>query len=70
MDCHCGCKQPANRNFLPGHDQKLRSELEKQVGSLLNLERLVALNRSLIKRTINVTDFEREVRELFRSASA
>jgi hypothetical protein len=36
-------------DFLPGHDQKLRSEIEKQVGGLLKLRELVEreLGRSI-----------------------
>jgi hypothetical protein len=41
MTCHCGCDQPAKRNFLPGHDQKLRAKLGAQTGGLLGLEELV-----------------------------
>lgn len=40
--CACGCGgTPASGNFLPGHDQKLRSALEQRAGGLLALRDLV-----------------------------
>ncbi|WP_435659689.1 hypothetical protein [Leisingera caerulea] len=34
-NCICGCEQPTKGGkFLPGHDQKLRAAIEKQVGGL------------------------------------
>ena len=32
--CECGCGQESEREFLPGHDQKLRTQLESRAGSL------------------------------------
>lgn len=40
-ECQCGCGQESAREFLPGHDQKLRTALEAQVGGLLALRTLV-----------------------------
>jgi hypothetical protein len=41
-NCECGCgAKPAEGQFLPGHDQRLRSQLEQRVGGLLSLRRLV-----------------------------
>lgn len=40
--CKCGCgKQPARGDYLPGHDQKLRARLEREVGGLLPLRDVV-----------------------------
>jgi len=39
--CECGCGQESTRDFLPGHDQKLRTQLEARVGGLLRLRALV-----------------------------
>ena len=40
--CECGCGGETKKGlFLPGHDQRLRSELEKKIGGLLNLRTLV-----------------------------
>jgi hypothetical protein len=42
MSCECGCgESPTRGDFLPGHDQRLRSSLEKRVGGLLALRTLV-----------------------------
>jgi hypothetical protein len=40
--CQCGCGEEAgSRDFLPGHDQKLRIMLERRVGGLLELRSLM-----------------------------
>lgn len=40
--CECGCGQEsAGGQFKPGHDQKLRTDLETRVGGILALRRLV-----------------------------
>ena len=37
MECACGCGGiTAGGNFLPGHDQRLRAELERRVGGLIS----------------------------------
>jgi hypothetical protein len=41
--CSCGCGERTGGGlFRPGHDQKLRTDLERRAGGLLNLSRLVA----------------------------
>ncbi|HET7458111.1 MAG TPA: hypothetical protein VFJ74_10715 [Gemmatimonadaceae bacterium] len=41
--CACGCGEPTEGGvFRPGHDQKLRTALERRVGGLLALRELVA----------------------------
>jgi hypothetical protein len=41
-DRKCGCGNPVNgTNFLPGHDQKLRTMLVNEVGGLFALQELV-----------------------------
>jgi hypothetical protein len=40
--CACGCdEQTAGGVFRPGHDQRLRSDLERRVGGLVALKSLV-----------------------------
>ena len=40
--CECGCEgSTQGGNFLPGHDQRLRSSLEERVGGLLGLRTLI-----------------------------
>lgn len=42
MDCECGCGETAlNGVFKPGHDQKLRADLERRTGGILELRSLV-----------------------------
>jgi len=51
-ECNCGCGgQTAGGKFLPGHDQKLRAEIERQMGGLIKLKELV---ESHLMRTIKV----------------
>ena len=42
--CACGCSEITNGSgdFLVGHDQKLRTAIERHVGGVLELRRLVA----------------------------
>ncbi len=39
--CQCGCGSDASSDFVPGHDQKLRAELERRVGGILALRSIV-----------------------------
>lgn len=39
--CECGCGQGAEREFLPGHNQKLRTQLESRAGGVLALRDLI-----------------------------
>ena len=40
--CECGCGGTTERgDFLQGHDQRLRANLEQRVGGLLKLRALV-----------------------------
>jgi hypothetical protein len=64
--CKCGCNlESATGDFAPGHDQKLRIRLEKEVGGLLALERLVKTAKSYAIGDISGQEFECQVRQLF-----
>lgn len=40
--CECGCgRAPASGRFLPGHDPRLRSDLEQRVGGFLALRSII-----------------------------
>ena len=39
--CECGCGDPATSDFIPGHDQKLRTSLERRGGGVIRLRELV-----------------------------
>ena len=48
--CECGCgEQTSGGDFLPGHDQKLRAAIEREIGGLLKLREFVEekLGRSI-----------------------
>jgi hypothetical protein len=63
--CECGCGQESAREFLPGHDQKLRSQLESRVGGLLQLRTLVDAAESYAHRESSGNAFTQRVRSLF-----
>lgn len=44
--CECGCGQTCSGEFSPGHDQKLRVQLERRVGGLLRLRDLIDATES------------------------
>jgi hypothetical protein len=45
-ECACGCGEPTKRaKYLQGHDQKLRKQLEEQVGGLPLLASLVKVTQ-------------------------
>lgn len=47
--CECGCGEtPAGGMFLPGHDQRLRKDLEERVGGLLALRGVPRLLGALL----------------------
>lgn len=66
--CKCGiCGQDAasGRDFLPGHDMKLRKEIEKKVGGLFNLNDLVDVAEKYSRGEIESQKFTKRVREIF-----
>lgn len=64
--CKCGCGEESSRNFLPGHDQKLRITLEHQVGGLLSLRGLVESAKSYANGELSDEALCQTVREVFR----
>lgn len=65
MTCRCGCNQESRRNFLPGHDQKLRASLERRTGNLLGLEKLVNAAESFADGTQNERTLSAIIQEVF-----
>jgi hypothetical protein len=42
MECQCGCGAVVlTASFQPGHDQKLRADLERRVGGIFGVRELV-----------------------------
>ncbi len=68
MECACGCGiVPANGNFLPGHDQRLRTDLERRVGGLISLRMLVEAAEHFVEGNVGSSQFNGMVKELFRN---
>ena len=64
-DCACGCgESTAGGIFLPGHDQRLRTKLERRVGGLLSLARLVDAADDLDSGRATAEELARRIREL------
>lgn len=68
MECACGCgKEPAKGVFLPGHDQRLRTDLERRVGGLISLSMLVEAAEQFVEGNIGGSRFNGMVKELFKN---
>ena len=65
----CG-QEPESGQFLPGHDQKLRADLERRVGGLIPLKHLVASAESYATGNSSESDFTKTIRQLFTHQSA
>lgn len=64
MDCQCGCDERALKgSFKPGHDQRLRADLERRVGGILNL-------RSLVEAAENYSTGKSDSEELAKRVEA
>jgi hypothetical protein len=66
--CECGCGQQSTRDFLPGHDQKLRTQLESRIGGLRHLRELVEAAESYACGESPNSVFTQRVRALFAAA--
>ena len=61
--CECGCNEKvAQGQFLPGHDQKLRTALEADVGGILPLRSLVRAAQAYFDGSIDGQAFTQIVR--------
>lgn len=68
MECACGCGGiPSGGNFLPGHDQRLRANLERRVGGLINLRMLVEAAEYFVEGEVGSQQFNGMVRELLHN---
>ena len=66
-ECACGCGgKPAGGNFLPGHDQRLRADLERRVGGLIALRMLVEAAEHYAEGAIQPSMFNSMVKDVFR----
>jgi hypothetical protein len=68
MRCECGCGATTNSSFLPGHDQKLRIDLEHRTGGLLKLKELVEAAESYSSGELHLDLFSDSVRRIVFNA--
>jgi hypothetical protein len=70
MLCECGCGQASVvGSFKPGHDQKLRTDLERRVGGLLALRSLVESSEAFAAGKIESATLASEVRRILTTAA-
>lgn len=68
--CECGCGEEIQRGlFVSGHDQRLRTSLEAEVGGILPLRTLIKAARSYFDGSINDQAFTQTVRSVFAGSS-
>ncbi len=66
--CRCGCGGATTAgDFVPGHDQKLRARLEKEVGGVLAMEELVTVAKRYSTGDLLEAEFGREVRRILKT---
>lgn len=71
MECACGCGgKPVKGHFLPGHDQRLRTDLERRVGGLIELRMLVEAAEYFVAGDLGSSQFSGMVKELFQKKNA
>jgi hypothetical protein len=67
MTCKCGCGEtPTRGSFSPGHDQRLRTSLEKRVGGLSALRILVESAERFVADEISPEEYIANVRGIFK----
>ena len=67
-ECECGCgKLTTGGSFLPGHDQKLRTSIEKRVGGILQLRELVELSESYVNGKTSLQDLGKFMSNIFKA---
>jgi hypothetical protein len=65
QECACGCGEtPSSGQFRPGHDQRLRADLERRVGGLLALADLVSSAEQFTKGELPLDTLGRQVAAL------
>jgi hypothetical protein len=68
-ECACGCGQATSGGeYRPGHDQKLRAQLERRVGGLSGLARLVDTVERYLDGSVSLDVLGRRLHELIAKA--
>ena len=69
MECACNCGgTTAGGDFLPGPDQRLRADLERRVGGIINLRMLVEAAEHFVEGSVGSYQFNGMVKELLRES--
>ncbi len=67
--CECGCGgEPQSGLFLPGHDQKLRTDIERRVGGLIALRELIITAESYYSGDIDSDTLTQKIRATLKAA--
>jgi hypothetical protein len=61
---------PARGEFVPGHDQRLRADLERRVGGLISLRMLVEAAEHFVQGNVGSYQFNGMVKELLQKREA
>ena len=68
--CECGCREEAGKGqFLPGHDQRLRTSLEQKTGGLLPLRTLVNTAAAYAEGGIGEGELTQIIRGIFSTGT-
>jgi hypothetical protein len=63
--CTCGCgAKTAGGAFLPGHDQKLRADVERRAGGLVAMSKLVSAAEIFLSGQLSLEAFGAQARSL------
>jgi hypothetical protein len=66
MECQCGCgDRVSNGLFQPGHDQRLRADLERRVGGLIALRELEEAAERYSRGQSETEEFNQAIRLIF-----
>jgi len=69
MACECGCGKPTVIGaFRPGHDQKLRTDIERRVGGLLALRSLIEVAEDFVAGKIAEDTLTRQLRAILSTS--
>ena len=65
MACQCGCGESVIGSFKPGHDQRLRADLERRVGGVFGLRELVEAAEKYNSGRANAKELANSISAIF-----
>ena len=69
MDCKCGCGESVpNASFKPGHDQRLRIDLERRAGGLDGLRELVEASEKYSSGQSSSDALAKSIKAIFKKS--